>query len=177
MVQNIVLTGFMGTGKTTVGRLLAAALDRDFVDTDAMIVEQAGRSIRDIFQNDGPDAFRAMETVVSHQLSQQHNLIISTGGRLMLDPENADALMKNGRVFCLNASAATIYARVVSDGEKRPLINVPDPLARIQTLLDERKDGYGRFPQIDVNDKEPTAIMAEILERLGDSEIGRLGDH
>lgn len=166
MVQNIILTGFMGTGKTTVGRLLAAALDRTFVDTDAVIVEQAGRSIRDIFQEDGPDAFRAMETAVSHQLSQQQNLIISTGGRLMLDPINADALMQNGRVFCLTASAETIYGRVMADGEKRPLLNVPDPLAKIQFLLDERKDDYGRFPQIDGNDKEPTAIMAEILEKI-----------
>jgi len=166
MVQNIVLTGFMGTGKTTVGRLLAAALDRSFVDTDAMIVEQNGRSIATIFHEDGPDAFRAMETAVSHQLSLQENLIISTGGRLMLDPENADALMKNGSVFCLAASAETIYHRVSADGEKRPLLNVPDPLAKIQFLLNERKDGYGRFPQIDVNDKEPTVIMAEIIAQL-----------
>ena len=166
MVQNIVLTGFMGSGKTTVGRLLATALDRPFVDTDALIVEQAGRSIADIFRDEGPFAFRKMETAVSHQLSSQQNLIISTGGRLMLDRENADALMKNGRVFCLNASAATICERVMADGEKRPLLNVPDPLARIQELLDERKDGYGRFPQIDVNDKEPTAVVAEILEKI-----------
>ena len=166
MARNIVLTGFMGTGKTTVGRLLAAALDRPFVDTDALIVEQAGRAIRDIFHEDGPDAFRAMETAVSHQLSQQKNLIISTGGRLMLDRENADALTQNGIVFCLNASAATIYGRVMADGGKRPLLNGPDPLAKIQFLLDERKDGYGRFPQIDGNDKEPTAVMAEIIAKL-----------
>ncbi len=166
MVQNIVLTGFMGTGKTTVGRLLAAALDRPFVDTDALIVEQNGRSIPTIFDEDGPDAFRAMETAVSHQLSQQENLIISTGGRLMLDRENADALMQNGIVFCLNASAETIYNRVMADGEKRPLLDVPDPLAKIQFLLDVRKDDYGRFPQINVNDKEPTAVMAEIIKKI-----------
>ncbi len=163
MAQNIILTGFMGTGKTTVGRLLAEALGREFVDTDEMIVVQNGRSIRAIFRESGADAFRKMETAVSHQLSQRENLIISTGGRLMLDLENADALMENGRVFCLSATAETIYERV-ADGEKRPLLDVPDPLARIQFLLNERAADYGRFPQIDVNDKTPTAVVDEILK-------------
>ncbi len=168
MKQNIILTGFMGTGKTTVGKLLAEAMKREFVDTDEMIVAQNGRSIQTIFREQGADAFRQMETAVALQLSQRENLIISTGGRLMLDPQNADALMENGIVFCLAATAETIYERVMADGEKRPLLNVPDPLARIQFLLNERAADYGRFPQINVNNKKPTTIAYEIERECRD---------
>ncbi len=160
--RNVVLTGFMGTGKSTVGRLLAARLGYRFVDTDELIVAQDGRSIPTIFAEEGEAAFREMETAVSRQLAQKKGLVIATGGRLMLDPSNA-ALMSDGHIFCLMASPEVILIRVASGGG-RPLLNVSDPAARIRELLAEREAGYGRFPQINTNYKTAEEISEEIIQ-------------
>lgn len=161
-MDNIVLTGFMGSGKTTVGRLLAERLAWAFVDTDDLIVQRDGRSIADIFAQDGEAAFRRLETAVALELAEQTNHIIATGGRLMLDPVNAEALARHGRVFCLAASPAEILRRIQDDG-RRPLLDVPNPAARIQQLLAERQAGYGRFPQIGTDGKSAAQIAEEIL--------------
>lgn len=168
-VQNIILTGFMGTGKTTVGKLLAERLQRPFIDTDALIVERDGRAIADIFAQDGEARFRAWEREVALELAQQQGLIIATGGRLMLDAANAAALSASGQVFCLTAVPQTILARV-QDDTKRPLLNVPDPVAQIQRLLDQRREGYGRFPQISTDDKTAVQIAKEIIHNLHEND-------
>ena len=164
-IPNIILTGFMGTGKTTVGQLLAQQLQRPFIDTDALIVERDGRSIATIFAEAGEAAFREWERTVALELAQQQGLIIATGGRLMLDEVNAVALAASGLVFCLTAVPQTILARV-QDDSKRPLLNVPNPAAQIQRLLDERREGYGRFPQIPTDGKTVEQITAEICNHL-----------
>lgn len=163
--ENVVLTGFMGTGKSTVGRILAQQLAYHFIDTDALIVARNGRSIADIFAHDGEDRFRQLEAEVAQDLGQQTGLIIATGGRLMLDDLNADVLSRNGRIFCLTASPQTIYSRVKNDRE-RPLLNVPDPQARIKELLDERAEKYGRFQQIDTEEKTAKVVAEEIVKWL-----------
>lgn len=160
MASNVVLTGFMGTGKTTVGRLLAARLGYAFVDTDEMIVQRDGRTIPTIFAQESEAYFRGLETAVSLELSTQSDLVIATGGRLMLDPINAEVLQRNGRVFCLTASPEEIVARVGGGG--RPLLNVPDPAVRIRELLAERAAGYGRYPQIDTTGKTAEDVVEEI---------------
>ncbi len=162
---NIVLTGFMGTGKSTVGKLLAAQLAYTFVDTDDWIVAQNGRSIPTIFREDGEATFRQLERAAVEALAQRDGLVIATGGRLMLDEGNAALLMENGRVFCLVAEPEEIVARVGGD-EERPLLNVPDPAARIQELLDERREGYGRFPQISTTGKSATQVAQIILQEM-----------
>src|SRR5512143_2336464 len=96
---NIVLTGFMGTGKTTVGRLLAAQLGYEFVDTDVLIEARLGRPISQVFAELGEAAFRQMEADLAQELANREGLVISTGGRLMLDPANVAALSRQGRVF------------------------------------------------------------------------------
>jgi len=161
-MQNIILTGFMGTGKTTVGQLLAERLQRPFIDTDDLIVARDGRSIADIFAQDGEAAFRAWERTVALELAQRQGLVIATGGRLMLNEKNAAALAASGQVFCLTAVPQTILARV-QDETKRPLLNVPNPAAQIQRLLDERKEGYGRFRQIHTDGKTAGQIAEEII--------------
>jgi shikimate kinase len=161
-ISNIILTGFMGTGKTTVGKLLAQRLQRPFLDTDALIVERDGRSIADIFAQDGEETFRAWERTVALELAQRQGLVIATGGRLMLDEANAAALLATGQVFCLTAVPQTILARV-QDDEKRPLLNVPNPAERIAQLLEMRREGYGRFPQIATDGKTAVQIADEIL--------------
>src|SRR5262245_28356809 len=133
---NVVLTGFMGTGKTTVGRLLADLLGYEFVDTDELIERRYG-PIETIFRDRGEEEFRAIERNLAAELAGRDGLVISTGGRMMLDPSIASTLGAGSRVFCLVASPETIAARVL-DGPARPLLAGPDPLARIRELLAER---------------------------------------
>lgn len=155
----------MGTGKTTVGKLLAGQLQRPFIDTDALIVERDGRAIVTIFAEDGEAAFRAWERRVALELAQQQGLVIATGGRLMLDEVNAAALAASGQVFCLTAHPQTILARV-QDDTKRPLLDVPNPAQRIALLLEVRREGYGRFPQITTDGKTADQVTDEIIYAL-----------
>jgi hypothetical protein len=111
----IVLTGFMGTGKTTVGKLLADNLNYRFIDTDELIESRHNRSISDIFKELGEDAFREMERSIVKELAGIDGVVISTGGRLMLDPENVKALCQNSRVLCLVATPDEILTRVELD--------------------------------------------------------------
>jgi len=164
-MANIVLTGFMGTGKSTVGRLLAERLGVDFVDTDELIVARDGRTIAEIFREEGQAAFREWERRVACELGQRDNLVIATGGRMMLDEVNAAALLENGRVFCLTAAPETIIARLEGD-VRRPLLNVPDPAAKIRQLLEKRAVAYGRFPQIDTEGKTAVQVAEEIWQCL-----------
>ena len=142
-VRNIVLTGFMGSGKTTVGRVLAKRLERRFVDTDAVIESRHGPISR-IVSQDGWPVFRAMERDVARELSGSSGLVISTGGRLMLDSECAACLEPGGDVVWLKADPATIVARVVdapgADLAKRPLLiaSGADPCEVVEDLLAER---------------------------------------
>jgi shikimate kinase/3-dehydroquinate synthase len=161
----IVLTGFMGTGKTTVGKLLADYLNYRFIDTDELIETHNKRSISDIFQELGEDAFREMERAIVREIAELDGVVISTGGRLMLDPENVNALSNNSRVLCLVATPDEILVRVEEDQEhKRPLLSVPNPKQRIVELLQERDDKYRRFPQIVTDEKKPTDIAKGLVE-------------
>ncbi|MCA9919652.1 MAG: shikimate kinase [Anaerolineales bacterium] len=160
--KNIILTGFMGTGKSTVGKLLAQRLQRPFTDTDALIVQRDGRSIAQIFAEDGELFFRDLERAVALELAQQQALVIATGGRLMLDEDNAEALEASGQVFCLTADPQTILDRIKEDAE-RPLLNVPNPAERIAQLLEIRRELYGRFPQISTEGKTAVQVADEII--------------
>jgi shikimate kinase len=164
---NVVLTGFMGTGKSTVGRLLAERTGRAFVDTDAIIEERHG-PISDIFATQGEHAFRRMERELAAELASRDGLVIGTGGRLLLDPVNAAVLERTGRVFCLTASVDTILRRVAPDGQAagRPLLAGHDARERITALLAERADGYGRFEQVDTDDRSPSDVVDDIRGRL-----------
>ncbi|GAB4448547.1 MAG: shikimate kinase [Anaerolineae bacterium] len=161
---NLVLTGFMGTGKTTIGRLLAGQLGYEFVDTDVLIEERQGRTIPEIFAELGEAAFRRMEAELAVELGRREGLVISTGGRLMLDPANAAALGRRGRVFCLVASPEEILRRLQSDTDHpRPLLAGDNPGERIAALLAERAAGYGRFRQVDTSGRPPQQVAAELL--------------
>lgn len=165
--RNVVLTGFMGTGKSTVGRALAARLDFEFVDTDAVIERRHG-AISTIFAEHGEDAFRAMEREVASELAERASLVIATGGRMMVDAGSADLLGRDGRVFCLVASVDAILDRVLSDDSRveRPLLAAPDPRERIVELLEEREPAYQRFAQVQTDGRPPDDIADEITRRL-----------
>ena len=162
----------MGTGKTTVGRLLAEQLGFEFVDTDVVIEERHG-PIKDIFADHGEESFRAIERTVAAELAEHERVVISTGGRMMLDPANVAALGQNGRIFCLVATPETTLERVMSDASRieRPLLAVKDPLQRIVDLLAERAAGYRQFTQVDTDGKAPE-VVAEELVTLVQTEPG-----
>lgn len=166
--RNVVLTGFMGTGKTTVGRRLADRLGYRFVDTDELIVARHG-PIPQIFADHGEDTFRRHERVVAAELSARDGLVVSTGGRLMLDGVNAELLGDTGTVVCLVASVGTIVQRVTADGSwsTRPLLAGDDAIDRIVALLDERRAGYGRFTPVETDDRSPDQVVDAIVEVLG----------
>jgi shikimate kinase/3-dehydroquinate synthase len=161
--RNVVLTGFMGTGKTTVGRLLADELGYEFVDTDQLIEQRHG-PIADIFATRGEEAFRSIERDVATELASRTGLVISTGGRMMLDPTNVRALCANGRVFCLVATPEEVFERVTSDPSRidRPLLKVPDPRERIVELMSERDPEYRRFPQLVTDARTPDAVARDL---------------
>jgi len=161
---NIILTGFMATGKTTVGKLLAEQLGYAFVDTDDLIVERSGQSIPGIFREKGETAFRNMESEIARELGQKEGFVISTGGRLMLDAGNAAALARTGRVFCLVATPEEILERVSKDKHvKRPLLEVANPMARIVELMQQREDDYGRFSQLLTSAKSPDEVTQNLV--------------
>lgn len=167
---NIILTGFMATGKTTVGRLLADRLGYEFVDTDQLIEARSGCRIPEIFREQGEAAFRALEAEVARELGGREGLVVSTGGRLMLDPDNAAALGRNGRVFCLVATPGDILDRVAQDaGHPRPLLEAANPLERIVELLQTRQPDYDRFTPFDTSGRSAEEVSAGIAALLADT--------
>ena len=169
--KNIVFTGFMGTGKTTVGKLLARKLNREFIDTDELIEERQGLTIPQIFDTLGEPAFRKMEADIAKELGERQGLVISTGGRLMLDPANVKALSANGRVFCLVATPQEILSRLESDKDhRRPLLDVPNPGEQIIELLQQRKKGYQRFLKLATDDTQPFDITENLIEFMQRSQ-------
>ena len=165
--RNLVLTGFMGTGKTTVGRILADRLSYRFVDTDEVIESRAG-PIHQIFERDGEQAFREMERSVARELRGSTGLVIATGGRMMLDPECAACLEPVSDVVCLTALADTVVERVTGPAAPpRPLLDAPEASARVRELLAERAEGYGRFASVDTEDRSPEEVADAVMSRLG----------
>lgn len=163
--MNLVLTGFMGTGKSAVGRILAARLGRRFVDTDAMIEARHG-PIPAIFEELGEAAFRRFERRAAVEVARTPGLVVATGGRLLLDPVNARAIEATSRVFCLVAPAAEIVRRVTVDGVAgRPLLAVDDPEAAVARLLRERERGYARFEQVPTVGRTPSQVADAVLAR------------
>lgn len=162
---NIILTGFMGSGKSTVGKILARQLGYDFIDTDHLIEQRCGMSVQELFKMQGEEVFRAMEASIARELGAGQGMVVSTGGKLMLDPENAQALGASGRVFCLVASPEETLRRVLIDrGAKRPLLESTSPMDRILELLQERQEGYSRFCQIVTTAKSPEEVAEHLLE-------------
>jgi shikimate kinase len=172
--RNVVLTGFMGTGKTTVGVLLAERLGFDFVDTDALIEARHG-PIPEIFRSSGEASFRRFEHDVAVELGARTSLVVSTGGRLLLDRANAAALGRTGSVFCLTATIETILDRVMNDDSvrSRPLLAGSDVRERIETLLAERAEGYAQFTPVQTDGRDPQQIVDEIIDLLVARPVAR----
>ncbi len=140
-IVNLALIGFMGTGKTSVGRLVAEQLHFDYLDTDELIVSRTGRSIAEIFKTDGEPAFRALEQKVVGELASRTKTVIATGGGLPANPANLASLKTHALVVCLWASPEKIWERVKNQTH-RPLLHDPDPQKKIRELLAAREPFY-----------------------------------
>lgn len=168
-MKNIVLTGFMGTGKTAVGRLLAERLRRPLVDVDSEIEREQGRSVAEIFAQQGEAAFRDLEAAAIRRLSAGEGGIISTGGGAVLRQENRENLRKKGVIVCLTASPRTILERTGAEAGTRPLLRVENPLEKIEELLTARQPSYETADLvIETDGKTPEAVAEEIAAQLKD---------
>ena len=141
MKHNIYLTGFMGTGKSTVSRILAGALGFEEIDTDAEIARQQGRSIKEIFAAEGEGYFRSLETGILDDIKNMKPCIVSCGGGMVMRSENVRKIKETGKVVLLSASPETIYLHV-KDSTNRPLLNGNMNIPYIKKLMDERMPKY-----------------------------------
>ena len=168
-MTNVVVTGFMGTGKTAVGQEVARRLNRPFVDVDAEIEVRAGKSIPRIFAEDGEGVFRQMETALCEELSAPQGLVIATGGGALVDPANRAQMMESGIVICLICDVDEILHRLQRAGNSdRPLLDVTDPRAEIERLLEIRREAYRAIPwQIDTTGLSVKGVAARVMEIAG----------
>jgi shikimate kinase len=160
MIQaNIVITGFMGTGKSTVAPIVAEKMARQFIDTDDLIIEQAGKSIPEIFASDGEPRFRKLEAEVCVDLAAQTNLVIATGGGALLNPDTLAAMSAMGMVVCLTANETVLEQRLTSEERAgRPLAK------NWRDLYNKRKPAYDVIPyQVNTDNKTPEQIAEEII--------------
>jgi shikimate kinase len=165
-IHNLALIGFMGSGKTTIGQYLAAQLHFEFVDTDHLIEAAAGKTIPEIFAAAGESTFRELESRVVGELAKRHQTVIATGGGLPCHGDNLGRLKSHAFVVCLWASPETVYERV-KHSSHRPLLQHPDPLARIRELLAARESHYRDADLLISSDGRPSReIVQHILHEF-----------
>jgi shikimate kinase len=161
-MKNIILLGFMGTGKTVVGKKLGSELGRDFLDIDELIEKESGSSISEIFFNFGEEHFRQLEAKKAKEVSKYENMVIATGGGIVLREENIKNLRKNGVLIALSARPEVIIARTKAE-KNRPLLNTPYPSKTIKELLGFRAPLYAQADvMIDTSDLTINEVVAEI---------------
>ena len=166
--DNIILIGFMGSGKSSIGHLIQTQTARRFVDTDQMIVKSTGREISELFKTEGESAFRDRERLALESLHDEKHLVVATGGGIVTRRENIPLLRELGFVVWLTADEEAIFDRV-SRNNRRPLLQTPDPRATISNLLTERNPLYEQAAQfkIDTSDLQLTRIAETICAAAG----------
>jgi len=169
--DSIALIGFMATGKTTVGKKLTKFLGNNykFIETDQIVIDDAGKSIPDIFSQDGEIRFREYEINACKKASKLKKVIISCGGGIVLNKINIDYLKRNSYIVLLKASAEEIYRRAMIDGqETRPVIDKQDPKQEIEEVLKFREPFYEAAAEIviDTTGKNIDKVVKEIIEKV-----------
>jgi shikimate kinase len=165
-LKNIFLTGFMGCGKTSVGRLLSEMLGCQFIDLDEAIVREAGTSVREIFASQGEPAFRLLESQVLQRVAAGAAAVVSTGGGAVIAAANRSVMRGSGCIVNLTASVEAIASRLGGDSE-RPLLQGDASVERIQSMLKLREEYYADADlRIDTSAKTVQAVADEILEAL-----------
>ena len=172
MKANIALIGFMGTGKTAVGQALAGKLDKKFIELDPLIKRKAGKSIPEIFKQNGEIAFRELEIEVTKEVAERKNVVIACGGGVVLNKINIDRLRKESLIVYLTASPKIILKRTSNDAEERPLLKVANPTLTIQGLLKFRKPFYERAADIKINTSklDIDAVVKQIIVKIKENE-------
>jgi shikimate kinase len=161
-MNNIILVGFMGTGKSVVGKKLATKLNRDFVELDDMIETREKMPIKDIFEKKGEPYFR----LVVKEAARRKNIVISAGGGAIVDEENFKNLKNSGTIICLKASPETILKRTIGL-KTRPLLNVQDPKKKIEELLKKREPYYNKADfSINTDNLSIGSIVLKIMSLL-----------
>ena len=156
----------MGTGKTSVGKVLGKKLKKTVLDVDQWIESKEKRSIAEIFEKDGEAYFRRLEKEAVQAIAREENVVITTGGGAVLDPDNRRALSESGWVVALHASPEAIFKRV-KNSKKRPLLQEADMLSEIQRLLEVRKPLYHQADfSLDTDGKNPAQVAKMILRTL-----------
>ena len=165
-MRNVILAGFMGTGKTAVGRALAKRLKMKFVDMDDIIEAREGMKVFEIFERRGEPYFRRAEKMVAKDIAVQSGLVVAAGGGAMIDEENVKNFKSNGVIFCLTATPDKIFERTKGHLH-RPLLNVSDPKEKIAELLAKRAQYYARADhRIDTTDLSIDEVADKIAEHL-----------
>jgi len=169
MKTSVALIGFMGAGKTAVGRELAKKLGKEFIELDALIQSKAGKPIRRIFREEGEISFREREMEAAREVAEKENAVIACGGGIVLNQINIDRLKKRSVVVYLKASSSAVMERTKSDAGKRPLLNVNDRAAEIEKLLEFREPFYQRAADITVDTDylSVNQVAEEIVGKLG----------
>lgn len=164
--KNLVLIGFMGSGKSSVAGKLGECLKREVMSSDQWIIDQEQSSIGDIFKNKGEPYFRQLEKKAITAISQRNGVIVDCGGGVVLNQENIDLLKKNGVLIYLAATAEFLYTQI-KKSKDRPLLNVDDPLREIRRLLEQRNEKYEQADiTIDTTDQSIDWITQEVLKRI-----------
>lgn len=165
--QPVFLIGFMGAGKSTIGRILSARLGCDFVDLDTLIEEKTGKSINAIFAEDGEDCFRKQETTALVSLTTSSVGVYATGGGIVVAEKNRELMRSAGYVIYLRATWATLLERLTGSTQ-RPLLNTENGLLKAQVLLSSRSPYYEEAELIvDTDHKSADVVVDEILGLLG----------
>ncbi len=167
--SSLVITGFMGMGKTSAARIVAKKLEREFVDMDAVIESREGKKVREIFETRGEAYFRAREAVVCAELGARENLVIATGGGALVSDANLSRFA-NAFVVCLDATEDQIVSRL-SRSVGRPLLR-ENPRRRIAELLKERRAAYARIERhVDTSGKSATRVADEIIAMFRKADL------
>ena len=160
--MNIVLIGFMGCGKTTIGRKLAVRLGYRFIDTDYQIEKEQNTRVKEIFSKQGETHFRTLETDLLQRLTRVNNTIVATGGGILTTPGNLEIIHKIGKSVYLKACVEDIFERI-SRNDKRPMLQTENPLQTVITLLDKRQ---GYYEQADYTINTASLKMGNIVSRI-----------
>jgi shikimate kinase len=172
MKTSIALIGFMGTGKTVVGRLLAERLGKEFLELDALIEQKAGKTIPEIFQQEGEVAFRELEIEAAKEASQKKNVVIACGGGVVLNKINIDRLKKDCLIVYLTASPRVILERTASDENERPLLKSDNRALVVKELLRFRKPFYERAADITIDTSKLNidSVVEQIIAKVKANE-------
>ncbi len=169
--RNIILCGFMATGKSAVGQRLAGIIDYDFLDMDTLIEAETGMSIPQIFSTRGEPAFRKLESQMTEHLAERQRCVIASGGGTIANQQNLEVLQRNGIVITLTADPQVILSRI-GTGDDRPMLRGNNKLERIAMLMEQRAEAYAKADIIvDTSSKSIEDVVQFILDRLRETDF------